>query len=273
MDQTIAFIKAHPIVVTAVVVFIFVWFLLSGSGSGSSSDNTASANAAAAQAIAASQAAATALQTNVNDNATQLGIATIQGKVAEAAVAANLQATAYNADLEKQSNVMSVLQTIADTTLGQVSQAVAFNYQSQLAAASGGKAPSLAENIYAPNGTTVNGVFYPHGATFTTTRTVPGVDPAGVQEINTANTNLEEMYNNLLKAVTGGGNYSQNAIITTGSGATTSTTTHRVDPIFVNTADPNKLPTVTDVTPSATSAYGWIGSFVDPNTGVNIKIG
>jgi hypothetical protein len=114
-------------------------------------------------------------------------------------------------------------------------------------------------------------------------------NPAGSAVINTANTQIEQMFNNVLRAGAGIGPL-ETSLITDGGGSTQQsvTTPHspsspaghdqsgnggsRGDPIFVNWLTGSAMPTVTDITPNAGSPFGWVGSFVNGNTGATQTI-
>lgn len=116
-------------------------------------------------------------------------------------------------------------------------------------------------------------------------------NPAGSAVINSANTQIEQLFNNVLRAGAGIGPV-ETSIITDGGGSVSSptpttptapktgtftgnpdrSTGGHNDPIFVNWLTGSALPTVTDITPSAGSPFGWTGSFVNGNTGASQTI-
>jgi hypothetical protein len=81
--------------------------------------------------------------------------------------------------------------------------------------------------------------------------------------INTANTQIEQLFNNILRAGAGQG-VNEQTIIT--DGRSNATGGGLVDPIFLNWTN-GQLQSITDVTPGTKNSYGFSGSYTDIASG------
>jgi hypothetical protein len=280
MDKFIAVIKAHPVIIACVGGLVFIYFLMSGN---SSTSTTSASNAAAITASEeasisdASQAnaqlqlandqvnaigiqASAATAQNANNNAAAVATATLSAQVAAGQTAASLA-------LGQQTETDNTIATLATSAFTTAADNVTNNYSTQVSAAGGSSSgiTGLSGNIYAPDGITLNGVYYPHGSSIPTS----SGNPADVQEFNGANFSIEQMFNNLIGAVQGQGPVTT-ATVTQGSATGGSL---NVDPMFLNMNSMGQVNQITSVTPGTSNSYGWSGSVTSIGAGQNVSTG
>lgn len=286
LSEVLAPIKAHPglVIGGALGVVGVVWLVTHASSASAASAAPAASTASAAS---TSDPYMDSLIATQNTNATNLAIAQIQAQTTSTVNQQNnataASAAVINAQVENAQVGASMFSTAA--------QALSTNYDTQLSYASGtggasdtytgasslpyGIIGGTPGGVWEGSGGINNAVGTKGGAMVPTyayeTSTTGANDPAAVNEINTANTQLEEMFNNVLRAGQGIAPV-QNNLVTTGSQSSTTgsyvqTGTEKYDPVFVGISNTGALPTITDITPGASNSYGYTGSEFDPGTG------
>lgn len=305
-------IKRHPYIVVGGVVGVLVLIQLRGMAKGAAP----AAQSGSGVYTMSTDPNALALQAQHDQNAADISKASIQAQTAQsyfdmtrivslAGIAAQDHAATLASGVSlaqvaasQQSANAAIGASMFDTAV----QGVTANYISQLKAngasniayssstsidsssgksgSGSGAAGSTGGSATGSNGSKWNVNLNSSGNFGTTT-----VNPAGSALLNTANIQIEQMFNNVLRAGAGQ-NVLETPIITDGGGTTQQTTTppkttpkpptqsggggnggSRGDPIFLNWINGLPLPTVTDITPTAGSAMGWVGSFINPNSG------
>jgi hypothetical protein len=287
--------KAHPYVVVGGVVGVLVVIQM----------RSAAAKKAAA-AAPATGSGVYAMTTDPNQVALQAQQATNAANISMASITANLQQTLGLASIGAQTQIAAdqtqvslaqnqsaqqiSLASIAAAIFGTATQGVTANYVSQLVAngASNIAYSNTADATTSGNSGGSNGgnsswnggsTSIKNSGTYGTTTN----NPAGSAVINTANSQIEQMFNNVIRAgqgisplettimTDGGGSVAAPAPATPAAGGNGSSWQAHggssVDPIFANWTTGNPLPSVTDISAAAGSAFGWVGSFINPNTG------
>ena len=251
-------ITSHPYILLGGVASVLVIMYVRRSGSASSGGTTVIASGTAtdpnADALQAAQIAASArvslasiaAQTTQSNNSVSLAAISAEQNVQTAGIGASMFATAsaglgqnYAMQLAAQNSMTGVTgHSVTSAQLnpkagaGQYVEQWNSNWQPWMAGAIGQQVPIV-------SGT--------------------GSTAGDVAVINTANTQLEQLFNNVLRAGAGAAPLETQILTTPGQGATI-TGTATIDPVLVNMTNAG-VQSITDITPGTGGTYGFSGSY------------
>jgi hypothetical protein len=265
-SSVIAPIKAHPYVVGGGVAALVLLMYMR---------KTPSAQPAAAAPSTTQTAAAdpnlVALQAAQLSANTQTSIASIQAQTSATAIQAAQQTaivTSNNATIQNTTNDA----TAAFSTL---SAGLSQNYSTQLAANSGGNYGNTTSGIADGTLITPGGAGwqpwmqnYIHSGDPVAIMGQDNYSPAASSVMNTANTQLEQAFNNIIRAGQGASPLETQIITSGNTGGPQQIGTAAIDPVLVN-YDATGVSTINDITPTAGSTYGYTGSVYNQKTGAS----
>ena len=249
-------VTAHPYIVAGGVASVLVIMYVRRSGSTSRGGATVIASgtvtdpnadalraaqiAASAQVSLASIAAQSKAQTTMSNNAVSLAAISAEQGVQTAGIGATMFATAANSLSQNYAMQIAAQGAMTGVSGRYVTNAQAngyveqnnANWQPWMAGAIGQSVP-----IVSNTGSTAGDI--------------------GV--INTANTQLEQLFNNVLRAGAGAAPLETQILTTPGQGATV-TGSAKIDPVFINMTNAG-IQSITDVTPGTGGTFGFTGSY------------